>query len=82
MPCVQGDAMARREGYILEFIAHGRTVKVTAVDPLTGTEASIVGSAQASQDELGTLAVRKLEYVLRKHRNRPDDPTGRGGMMV
>jgi len=82
MPCVQGDAMARREGYILEFISHGRTVKVSAVDPVTGTEVTIVGSAQASQDDLGRLAVRKLEYVLKKRERPGKDPSDRGGLLV
>lgn len=55
--------------YILEFIAQGRYVKVTAVDPVSGLEAVIVGDATASQKELSTTAVRKLEFLLKKHSN-------------
>jgi len=73
--------MAREGGYIVEFIAMGGSVKVSAVDPETGVEAAIVGSAQASQQELTRLAVRKLEYILNK-RGRPEEPGGRGGVMV
>lgn len=53
-------------GYIVEYITHGNSVKVTAIDPETGREVSIVGAAQAGQDELAKLAVRKLLYVLGK----------------
>lgn len=54
------------EPYIIEFIAHGHGVKVTAIDPETGREVSIVGAAGATQDDLAQLAVRKLKYVLEK----------------
>lgn len=52
------------EGYIVEFIVMGNAIKVTAMDPKTLTEVSIVGSAKASQQELAQVAVRKLHYVL------------------
>lgn len=54
------------EGYIVEFIAHGLSVKVTAIDPVTGREVSIVGAAGAGKQDLAELAVRKLKYVLDK----------------
>jgi len=73
--------MARNRGYIIEFISHGRSVKVSAVDPETGTEVSIVGSLQASQDELSALAVRKLEYVLKK-RDQSRNAGSRGGLII
>ncbi len=41
-------------------------VKVTAVDSVTGVEASIVGPANAAQSALADAARRKLEYVLKK----------------
>ncbi len=53
-------------GYIIEFIAYGGAVKVTAIDQKTGQEATIVGSPKASKKELTDLAVRKLEYILEK----------------
>ena len=58
--------MRRNDGYIIEFITQGRFVKVTAVDPQTGIEASIVGDARENETVLTRHAVRKLEYVLSK----------------
>ena len=55
-----------REGYIIEFIPHGASVKVSAIDPITGKEVSIVGDAKATQATLMDIAVKKLEYVLNK----------------
>lgn len=56
----------RNNNYILEFIQQGRYVKVTAVDPLTGTEAVIVGDARERQEVLSANAVKKLEYIMNK----------------
>lgn len=54
---------------LIEFVQIGQTVKVTAVDPLTGTEASIVGDPAAGQEQLKKLAVKKLKYVMGKNQN-------------
>ena len=54
----------KKEGYIVEFVSVGKTVKVTAIDPATGREVSMVGPAKATRKQLIDLAVRKLEYVL------------------
>jgi len=54
---------------LLEFQAIGNTVKVTATDPLTLVEVSIVGSAHAGEEALRRTAIRKLEYVLAKRRD-------------
>lgn len=51
---------------IIEFRRIGASVKVSAIDPKTLTEVSIVGPATASEDELTRTALRKLEYVLAK----------------
>ena len=51
---------------LFEFIPQGRYVKVSAVDPVTGMEVSIVGDASAPQSTLQRLAKRKLEYVITK----------------
>ncbi len=51
---------------LIEFVVQGNVVKATAIDPVTGTEASIVGPANAGQVALGEAARRKLEYVLKK----------------
>lgn len=55
--------------YILEFIPQGRYVKVTAVDPATGTEAVIVGDIVQPQTLLERTAVRKLEFLLQRLQN-------------
>lgn len=52
--------------YLVEFHQVGNVVKVSAVDPATNIEVSIVGDPAASQDELSRIAVQKLEYVLAK----------------
>ena len=58
--------MSDTEGYIIEFHRVGNAVKVTAMDPATLTEVSIVGALGVGDTELTRLAVRKLEYVLAK----------------
>lgn len=58
--------MPQSEGYIIEFIAVGNSVKVTAVDPHSLKEVSIIGDKKASQEQLTQLAIRKLNYVLGK----------------
>jgi hypothetical protein len=55
-----------QEGYIVEFIRVDQSVKATAIDPATLTEASVIGPVRASRRELGQLAVRKLQYMLKK----------------
>ncbi|HEX9465485.1 MAG TPA: hypothetical protein VGB82_23020 [Alphaproteobacteria bacterium] len=51
---------------IFEFIQRGNSVKVTAMDPQTLVEVSIVGPANASQAALKATALNKLKYVLGK----------------
>ncbi len=61
--------MGRTEPYyevIYEFVRVGDYVKVSAVDPLSLTEVSIVGSPRADEETLKRTARRKLDYVLRK----------------
>lgn len=57
---------ATSEGYIIEFIQVGASMKVTAVDPVTGREATIVGPSNAPRSHLTQVAVRKLKYLLAK----------------
>ncbi len=54
--------------YILEFIPQGRYVKVTAIDPASGTEAVIVGDAAQPPLILERIAVKKLEHLLSKNK--------------
>ena len=60
----QAGAMAAREAVIVEFHPVGAYVKVSAVDPHSLVEVSIVGDPRAGEEALERAAVRKLEYVL------------------
>jgi hypothetical protein len=51
---------------LVEFVALGNTVKVTAIETASGTEASIIGPANAPQSALKAAALQKLNYVLKK----------------
>jgi hypothetical protein len=55
---------------IFEFVRVGRAVKVSAVDPATGTEVSIIGDPVVGEVALKRLAVRKLDYVLARRKTR------------
>jgi uncharacterized protein DUF6898 len=57
---------SRDEGVIIEMIAIGRYVKVTAVDVESGREVSIVGDPRRSEKALRDTALRKLKYVMNK----------------
>lgn len=56
---------------IFEFRQVGNAVKVSAVDPVTNTEVSIVGSPRMDKAALKSAALRKLRYVIEK-RQAPD----------
>ena len=51
---------------IIEFVKVGAYVKVSAIDPTTRIEVSIVGDPSMSQATLERTAVQKLKYVLNK----------------
>jgi Domain of unknown function (DUF6898) len=53
-------------GIIIEMIAVGRYVRVTAVDTKTGVEAVVVGDPRRGERALREAAVRKLRYVMEK----------------
>jgi hypothetical protein len=50
----------------VEFIRQGNAVKATAIDSVSGLEASVVGPASAPQAVLADAARRKLEYLQKK----------------
>ena len=54
------------DSYIVEFFPAGKSVKVTAIDPDSVREVSIVGSPKVSRKHLAELAIRKLRYVLKR----------------
>ena len=64
MPAEQGGG---RE-VLIEIMQVGNAVKVSAVDPATGVEVSIVGSPSAGEETLKRNAVNKLNYVLHRRR--------------
>jgi len=70
---------------LLEFLQVGDFVKVTAIDPLTLREVSIVASPRVNEAELIRLALRKLDYVEKRETARPREgrkPRGPGGIEV
>lgn len=56
--------MNRLREALIEFYPVGAYVKVSAVDPESLTEVSIVGDPAAGEEVLKRQAVRKLQYVL------------------
>lgn len=52
----------------IEFTQRGGLVKVTAIDSVTGTEATIFGPASTPREILTKNAVAKLAYVLKKNK--------------
>ncbi len=51
---------------LYEYIRQGAYVKVTAIEPETKTEASVVVPATLSQEQMQIHALQKLRYVLKK----------------
>ena len=51
---------------LFEFVIEGNFVKVSAVDPVTCTEISIVGDRRTSKSTLEKIATRKLIWVLKR----------------
>ncbi|SDG91461.1 DUF6898 family protein [Roseospirillum parvum] len=65
--------MSRHPGYsptgrqvLFEFVYQGAYVKVSAIDPETGTEVSIVGDPTRGREALKWVAANKLAYVLKR----------------
>jgi hypothetical protein len=66
----EGENDTNDHNYIVEFYAAGTSVKVTAFDPATLREVSIVGTTRASRQHLAELAVRKLNYMKEKDKEK------------
>ncbi len=56
-----------REVYF-EFVSLGSAVKVTAIDGETASEGSVLVPASAHRTAMEQAALRKLDYVMSKHR--------------
>lgn len=54
---------------LFELRPVGNLMRVTAIDPGTGTEVITVGDPQAGRETLERIATRKLKYVIAKQRN-------------
>jgi hypothetical protein len=65
-PAARPSVSTEKSEVYVEFVVQGNVVKATAIDSLTGTEASIVGPASAGQNMLAKAALRKLKYVMKK----------------
>ena len=71
--------MARKfdeRSVIIEFLPSGQYVKVSAFDPVTMTEVSIVGDPASGEHGLRQTVLRKLRYVIEK--KNPPKQSGRG----
>ena len=53
---------------LFEFRRVGKFLKVTAIDPESNIEVSMVGSPRYGQEMLKRIATRKLVYVIAKRR--------------
>ena len=53
---------------LFEFYRVKNFVRVTAIDPITGIEATTVGSKKYSDTFLKRLAIKKLRYVIAKYK--------------
>lgn len=65
----QGDGLTE---VIFEFIPVGHIVKVSAIDPATGTEVSIMGPATENHHALERVALAKLRFVMNGKSERND----------
>ena len=54
---------------LIEIVTIGAYAKVTAIDPVTGTEVSLTGPANAGEATLKAAARRKLDFVLKKRQS-------------
>jgi len=54
---------------LFEFYHTGsRSIRVVAIDPVSGTEVTMVGDARQGEERLKQVAARKLAYVIAKKR--------------
>jgi 2-methylcitrate dehydratase PrpD len=53
----------------LEYTPVGRSMKVVAVDPETGLEATIIAPLGSPRGEMDRIAVRKLERLIERQKS-------------
>jgi hypothetical protein len=67
LPDATNRALSVREpDAIVEFVPLGAFVRVSAIDPESLTEVSIVGPVKATRHDLERAVMRKLAFVLGK----------------
>lgn len=54
---------------LFEFLQSGNSVKVTAIEPETQIEATVVVPISLSQEQMKLQALNKLKYLLKKMEN-------------
>ena len=59
----------RLKEVLFEMKQVGQYLRITAIDPLSGTEVISIGDPSVNPDMLRNMAVRKLKYVIAKSRN-------------
>ena len=59
----------RLKEVLFEMKQVGQYMRITAIDPLSGTEVISVGDPSVDPDMLRNMAIRKLKYVIAKNRN-------------
>jgi hypothetical protein len=52
----------------LEIVVQGAFAKATAIDSVSGVEATVIGPASAPRATLADAARRKLEFLLKKEK--------------
>lgn len=77
------------DAFYIEFVTLGGQVKVTAIDPETACEVSIVAPTTASQSDMSRLAVQKLKLRIARESVKTDeaqnstyDDRSRAGILV
>ncbi|MGY9063712.1 MAG: DUF6898 family protein [Rhodospirillales bacterium] len=59
----------RLKEVLFEMKQVGQYMRITAIDPLSGTEVISIGDPSVDPDMLRNMAIRKLKYVIAKNRN-------------
>ena len=59
----------RLKEVLFEMKQVGHFMRITAIDPLSGTEVISIGDPSVDPDMLRSMAIRKLKYVIAKNRN-------------
>lgn len=62
---------AMAEDALFEIVIMGASARVTAIDPKSGQEATIIAPANLDQRSLQLKALAKLRYVLKRQAEKP-----------